>query len=377
MTEHATRQPSSADRLMQCTGSAELEALYPDDGSEYALEGTAAHWALAEVLNGRAVAEGQVTDAGFVLTAEMVQAAESTLRWVQQVCTELNEQPATYWVEQKLPPGRRLHAAMWGTPDLVMWFAGSRALYVLDLKFGRGWVEAFENWQLTAYLALALDALGIDGLAEQAARATLVIDQPRAFHPEGARRFWHLRQASDARGRFNLLSGAIEESLDPERAKLRTGPACEHCKARHACPALQDEWQRASDRTRRAVPFDLTPQAVGIELAELRRAAAAIKARETGLVAQAEAMIARGDRVPGWQIDRPPGRLAWTVPTDEVLVLGEMLGLALRKPPEAITPTQAKDLGLDMSVLGAYAARPAGAAKLVPIDDATARKIFT
>lgn len=92
MTEHAQAAPSSADRIVNCTGSLALEARYPEDEeSEHAREGTAAHWALAEVLNSRAVAEGQVTPAGFVLTRDMVEAAESVLRFVLAVIAQHGE----------------------------------------------------------------------------------------------------------------------------------------------------------------------------------------------------------------------------------------------------------------------------------------------
>lgn len=376
MSEHAPRPPSSADRVMQCSGSAEMEARFPDTESEKSREGTAAHWALAEVLHGRAVAVGQITDAGFVLTREMVDAVESTLRWVLWLITSLNEQPVML-IEQRLAPGRRLPAAMWGTPDLVLWFPIARRLVVLDFKFGHGWVEVFENWQLTAYLALVLDHLQIDGLGEQSVRVDLMIDQPRSYHPDGPRRTWEIRRASDLRANFNLLASAVDASLDPLRAKLVTGPACEDCKARHGCPQLIAEGHRAKDRSRAAVPFDLAPEALAIELAEVRRAAKALAALETGLAGQAEALIASGARVPGWALDHPPGRLAWTVTDAEVLALGSVLGVALAKDPEPITPTQAKAKGLDPSLLDAYAARPRGAAKLVQRDDADARRIFS
>ena len=69
-------RPSGAGQWIVCHGAPKLEAIYPEDrDSEAAREGTAAHWARAEVLNGRAVAVGQVTDDGFVLTEAMVEAA--------------------------------------------------------------------------------------------------------------------------------------------------------------------------------------------------------------------------------------------------------------------------------------------------------------
>lgn len=375
MSEHAQAAPSSADRIVHCTGSLALEARYPEDkDSEAAREGTAAHWALAEVLQSRAVAAGQVTPDGFVLTQQMVEAAESVLRFVL-ACIAKHGQPSTYWVEQRVGPGSRLPAAMWGTPDLVMYFAEARVLYVLDFKFGFGWVEVFENWQLIAYAALVMEALEINGLYEQSIEVRLIIDQPRSYHPDGARREWVVPHASDLRPLINILSNQVSEALGPN-AKLRVGPHCDNCKAVHACPALLDAGNRGRDRARAATPFDLTPQALGLELADLRRTIKLLEARETGLSAQAQALIERGERVPFWQVERAPGRLAWTVPAEEVFALGSLMGLDLHKAPEAITPTQAKDKGLDVDLLAAYAARPT-VAKLVEQNDDNARKIFS
>jgi hypothetical protein len=374
MTGHASLAPSSAARWVACPGSVKLEALYPEDTeSEKAREGTAAHWALAEVLNGRAVAEGQVTDAGFVLTDEQVEAVESLLRRVHAISAHHGEQPVML-VEQSLPINR-VHPECWGTPDVVLWFAAAQRIYVWDFKFGHGFVEVHENWQLLCYLAGVLEWLGISGAQNDTVLADLIIDQPRSYHPDGPRRSWQITP-TQARPYFVQLGEASRRALSPD-AELRVNPECGTCKARHACPELQARGLDAVDRSRSAVPFDLPPHALGIELAAVRKAMKALEARESGLAVQAEALIARGERVPFWTLERKPGRLAWTVPAEQVFMLGHMLEKPLAAPLKPITPTQAIDLGVDPAMLQAFAARPAGAAKLVPQDDKTARKIFS
>lgn len=370
---HAPIAPSSGARIVACPGSVKLEALYPEDTeSEQAREGTAAHWALAEVLNGRAVAVGQVTDAGFILTQQMIEGAEDVLRTVHALCAEYGEQPQMY-VEQRMA-APRIHAQCWGTPDIVLWFAGARVLVGLDYKFGHGWVEVFENWQLIAYDTAALEFLGLNGLTEQGVTVRNIIAQPRSYHPDGPIREWKLR-ATDLRPFVNRFAAAAEEALGPD-PQLHVNPECQHCRARHACPALQAHGLRSIDRARQAVPFDLPPHALGLELADLRAAIKALQARETGLATQVEAMLTRGETVPFWGIERKPSRLKWKVPAEQVLALGVITGKSLAEPPTPITPTQARDRGLiDLAVLAAMAER-GSTVELVKRDDESARKIF-
>ena len=82
-----------------------------------------------------------------------------------------------------------------------------------------------------------------------------------------------------------------------------------------------------------------------------------------------EVLLVELERVPDPQ--RPT-----TVPVPEVLALGEMFGKALAKPTEAITPKQARDLGIDATVIDAYAERPRGALRLEPVDDNAAKLAF-
>jgi hypothetical protein len=106
-----------------------------------------------------------------------------------------------------------------------------------------------------------------------------------------------------------------------------------------------------------------------------------LDARVSGIEAQAVAAVKRGALVPFWMMESVPGRLAWNKPEAEVFALGDMLGLDLRKAPEAITPTQAKAAAKAAKVPGevfdAFTARPTGAAKLVPDDGSKARLTFS
>lgn len=352
-----------------------MERLYPEDASSpEAREGTAAHWALAEVLNGRAVAAGQLTPDSFILTDEMVEAAAEVLRWVHTLIAKHGGEVPQMFVEQWMQI-ERVHPECSGTTDLALYFPIARVLYVIDYKFGFGWVEVFENWQLLCYLAGMLQLLNISGTDNDAVGVVLGVIQPRAFHPDGTIRTWETT-ATAARPYIVQLGEAARRALEPE-ALCTVNDTCDRCDARHACPALQGAGLQAMDYAKRAVPFDLPPHALGLELAHVRAAIKALEARETGLAGQAESLIKGGTRVPFWSIESKPGKLTWTVPKAEVIALGKLIGTDLRKPDDVVTPTQARDAGLDVNILAAYTERPNGAAKLVLQDDATARKIFS
>lgn len=379
MSEHAFLAPSSAALWVRCHGQPTMVAKavkYVTGDSEESREGTAAHWALAEVLHGQTVAVGQLTPEHFALTKEMVDAAEDVQAWIAGLIEKHGEQPQM-WIEHRMPIDR-IHPRNWGTADLLLYFRTANVLYVVDYKFGHGWIEVFENWQCMDYAAGGLQMLQVEhGVRTQSTRVTLVVIQPRSYHPDGSIRTWETDQTALRRYHVQLADAAFS-ACEPAPT-LTPGDHCGdwYCDARHACPALQNEANRACDRGRQAVPFNLPAHAVGIELADLRKAIKALEARETGLAAQAEAMITSGERVPGWGLERKLGNLAWVLDDAEVLAMGQMLGVPLAKPPAPITPTQAKKVGMTEDMLVGLASRPVGAAKLVQQKDEDARRVFT
>ena len=130
------------------------------------------------------------------------------------------------------------------------------------------------------------------------------------------------------------------------------------------------------DQSAGAVLLDVTPQGVGMELALLKRAEAALAARIAGLESSAMASIRSGVVVPGWTVESTIGREEWTAPAAEVITLGEMMGVKLAKPPEPITPAQARKAGLDATVTAQYSRRKTGESKLVPVNTTDARRAF-
>lgn len=371
-------RPSAAHRWVNCYGSVALEALYPQDESESAREGTAAHHVGAEMLVGRFVDEDTAAPNGVVVTEEMIDGAALLAE------TALSLIPANL-MNIEFPvamPG--IHPDNGGTPDI--WGMGFETwvLHVIDYKFGHEFVDAFENWQCIDYVHGVVEHLAVEwGRSwfeiEQSLTVQITVVQPRSYHADGPVRSWRVK-LSDLRGHFNILKHAAERATQPN-AETRTGPWCDHCEARAHCPALQSTAYRITDGAGTATPFDLTPYQVGRELTWLKAAAKLLDARIDGLEEEAKAMVGRGNNVHGWRYEHAFANLTWSASPEEVAALGEMLGVEVFKAPALRTPTQVKNdikrKKVDEAVINEYSYRPRKAAALIPFDERATRKIFS
>lgn len=369
MSAHAFLAPSAAARWVRCALSASLEAAYPEsEASPQSLEGTAAHWAVEMLLRGTPVAVDTQAPNGVAITQEMLEGAQLVRDDIVRVLGI--DYQSRLFIEHRVEIPR-VHPQNWGTPDYRAWGRlpdGRLKLWIWDYKFGHGIVEAFENWQLIDYVAGCLSEAKLDGLQEQNTVVDMRVIQPRAYHRDGTVRSWMVL-ASDLRGHINRLAMAAEDATSIKPTASPHPEACENCKGRHACEALQRAAYFAADRGQEFGALELTPHAMGLELKALKRAQALLDARVTGLEAEVEATIKRGQMVPFWMRESSPGRLAWNKPAVEVLALGTMLGVDFAKPVEPITPTQAKAAAkakqIPESIIDSFASRPAGTTKLI------------
>jgi hypothetical protein len=366
-------RPSSADRWVHCEGSVSLCAPFPEDDTPEAMEGTAAHWAATEPLAGRVVNVGDVAPNGITITEEMIEGAA-----LYQATVYSKIQPAWIRAEDVLPIPD-VHEQNGGTIDT--WGLGFTPwlLHVVDYKFGHGFVEVFENWQLLDYVSGIVSYLIREGIApanyEELIEVELTIVQPRNYHRDGPVRSWRVKLA-DLRAQFNVLKGAAERAMGPNPV-TRTGEWCEYCPARHVCRTLQNASLHIADRAGDSTPFALDPMQLGNELRWLHHARKLLDARVTGLEAEALQTIRAGKSVAHYRTEYGEGREVWREGMEPaVLALGPLLGHDLAKPPSAITPAQARKKGIDAAVISEYAHRPPGALKLVPMDVTQTRKIF-
>lgn len=247
---HAKLSPSGAHRWMRCSGSVVLEAQYPDRGSAYAREGSAAHELAAIVLEGdEANAQGYVgmkvefEDGGetvqWLVTQDMADHVDDYVKLVRE-----RAEGKTLLIERKVPIGHITgEQGATGTSDAIIIDTDQEAIEVIDLKFGMG-VQVFaeDNEQAQFYALGALDEYGIVG---DFSYITMVIHQPRMNHVAE----WSIpvdqlhafaeraaKAAEDCRAaEMAAIDGDLTDFLVPGEKQ------CKFCSAKASCPALRAE----------------------------------------------------------------------------------------------------------------------------------------
>lgn len=354
MTEaHAPLAPSSAARWMQCGRSPSMEAAFPEEEeSEAAREGTAAHWWWSEAMAGE-IRVG-VSPSGVLITDEMIEHGTTFIERIASVA------PQSEVIVEAQIQNPIIHKDNWGTPDAFWYDAETNSLYIWDYKYGHGYVGAYRNWQLISYGALIAAFLGLDA---GTVKFVFTIYQPRNYAADGPFREWRVEGGEMLSLIRQMQSSAKLAGVD---SRAISGPECKNCKARHACAVFQAVAYSVVDLALQTTPEALSERSLGKELAILKQAEERLKARITGLEEDAKARLRAGKVLQGWMLEQGYGREGWTVPPEEVFALGDMMGVDLRKKPDAITPAQARKLGLDEEVSKAYSRRPPGEVKLVP-----------
>jgi len=368
---HSILPPSGAASWKLCGLWVAMNQAYPQPDTPESLEGNAAHWVFAEMLAGRPVLEGMQAPNGVFITDEMIEGGElvvDTVRARIPAGTVLHvEEPVAI---------ARIHAQCWGTPDI--WAFYGATLEVIDYKFGHRFVDEYENDQGVAYTAGILDHLADmlgkgAGLLDQVIKVNFTVIQPRCFYKGAPVRTWTV-MASDLRGHINQLAGAAELALMPNPPAV-TNAECRDCPGRHACPALQQAAYSDAEFATRSSPVELAPAAASLELRMMEHALNRLQSRVEGMREAVSTYIRQGHAVPWHRAEQGYGRTQWTIPAEQVVAMGSLMGVDLSKTG-AKTPTQAKKAGVDEAVIKAYSVTPLGSLKLVPDNPADARRVF-
>lgn len=227
--KHALLGASSSARWLVCTPSARLEAMFPDEQSPYAAEGTVAHDLAESIL--RHKLEGKKAPKLDDHSTEMVEAVN---RYVD-ICEEKVNEARARSSDAEAMIEARLDFSRWvpdgfGTGDMVIVADG--ILEVIDLKYGKGVpVSAIENTQMRLY---ALGAYDANEFLYDVKSVRMTIVQPRLDSV-----------STDEMALEELLDWGEEIKPIAQRAFNGEGNCtpcdyCNFCKARHTCRALSD-----------------------------------------------------------------------------------------------------------------------------------------
>lgn len=387
--KHSILPPSSAARRVACPGSRALEALYPQEKTEASMEGDAAHWLAAHYLKNptllKATNHSSVAPNGVLITEEMIEGAKL---YANEICSiePFNE----LLIIEKGINIFNIHEKCWGTPDCWYFNNYTNTLYIWDYKFGHRYVDVCENWQLIEYSAGILDFIKKrteereNGLKHAEAfysykvnniKVIFTIVQPRCYQAEPIRK-WQTTSEELERKYFSQLR-KTEELAMQDHAPCNPSPECRDCKARFACPALQETALGIGESvTMTNTPFELNSQQLGTQLKYLKKCAELLDARITGLEQQAISRLNSGESIPNFYLERTKGRQVWKVSGLEAIVMGRLFGKDLSKAPEAITPKQAIKAGIPEHVINQYSETTKGSVKLALETFNQSQKIF-
>ena len=264
--KHAILSPSSALQWMGCTGSIAMEIGLPDKSSEFADEGTAAHFLGSTCLTekhdakaylGRRIAlheegEGWAEHVSATINRAVFTVDDEMIEYVQRYLDLVREYAVggELLVEQALPIDHLTgEKEAEGTGDAIV--IRDDELTVIDLKYGRGVEVSVENnKQLMMYGLGALEKYSIMGDFKQ---VRLVIIQPRISYAPSE---WVIEvddllifakevilksaKATELLEARTLDSNfPIEEFLEPGR------DTCRWCKAKGSCQKLSGYVQNA------------------------------------------------------------------------------------------------------------------------------------
>jgi hypothetical protein len=398
VTDTATLRPSRADRWVRCPGSVMLELMYPEtETSEAAQEGTAAHWVAATVLGyfeGFCASrdaharmgklrpdlrhwEGKTAPNGVIITEEMLEAVAVYVDIIIDRIEAVGTLGGNNYAAIEHPIFcDSIHPENKGTLDGSVVIEAAQAdgtLIIYDFKYGWGIVEPSDSWQLINYAIGMLEEIHARG-RPMPTKVDLRIVQPRPWHPLGHERSFVIPVAELGSRYYGTMKASAEEAFSVAPS-TRTGDHCTYCSARHVCETLNRGAYSASEIIGVSLPSEMPPDAIGKQIRLLTDVCKLAEARLEGLKAQAIGIFRSGGTVNGWAIQTGQGRKKWNKDLNEVFVLGDLMGVELRKEA-AITPTQAIKAGIDEAVINAYSETPVTGLKLVPDNLNKAKQVF-
>jgi hypothetical protein len=380
--EHSPLGPSSSKRWINCPGSVNASKGVTEDESQYAAEGTAAHY-LSELCRRQGLPATdwldhtfQVGRYKFVVDAEMADSAQAFVDWVA-------EQPGKALTEQRIDYSEFMPAstvakygATFGTLDDAR--MRGDVCYITDFKHGKGvqeWAE--DNTQL---LLQALGVYAAFNWIYEFKGFVLQISQPRLNHFDSTRVI-PVAELLLWASQLHEYAGAVELGLN-----FKAGAWCRFCRIRKKCavrantgleaamPAEEfedlDQLETHALRARNAGHMITSEQLVKI-LPALDILKAWIKDMEKRAISE----LIAGDKTLREHYKLVEGRSnrKWKGDQGKLIAIarGECCTEPFEKPALKSVSVLEKEIGKKIFAekLGEYIDKPHGKPKLVPVSD--------
>lgn len=310
---------------------------------------------------------------GVLITQEMYDAADMYARDVLDVARKTQIFGGEYLgIEMRLPCPE-IHPDMTGICDSFIFARRAGHLFIWEFKYGHSPVDEYENWQAICYLSGIYSTHGLNGYDDQKTTVHIRVVQPRTYAGEPIRE-WTVK-LSDIRPYVNIArEGALIAS--GENPPVTSGTHCQYCVARYNCPSALKTALALYETVSAPVPEKINDTAIGALFQVVNRAKAAIDYLSTGLEEEIKGRIRGGHNVLGYSLEPSYGRTKWSRPTADIINLGNLMGVNLRKEDQTITPDQAMSAGLDESIVKLYTIRQQTGHKLIPINLQNVRRIL-
>ncbi|AAQ73367.1 gp21 [Burkholderia phage Bcep1] len=262
VVEHSTLSISGRERWRNCPASVTLSKGMPDNSSPAAAEGTCAHTVGEFYVRQHFDLPGAAprgTEAPLQAVPEGLDLKGKT---VEEWNDDLRRHGKAYrdFIISLIPPGveafvsleqrvaaKTIDGRLFGTADCLIWCPGARVLIVVDYKYGFMVVDVGTaekpNAQLAAYAVAALDSCTL-----QANGVMLAVFQPRRNIGEpGHKVYLSAEHVAAEQQRMREEVVRVDKATASPDLFIVAGDHCRYCKAKPACPRMQDALQIAFD----------------------------------------------------------------------------------------------------------------------------------
>ena len=376
---------NDSNRWTECSASPEMGELFPrpEGDSPHMLEGVAAKWLAIELLRDfkgeftlhEAKCIGMQAPNGVVIDKEMYQCATD---FTTDVFKYVNQ----YGLLRSIEIGEHIDMScifpgVFGYCDAYVYNTKINELVVWQFTYRHRCVEVYEHNPLIMYAAGILDKLAVNGFDDQRLNVRLKVFQPRHFHRDGPSREWELL-ASDLRGYINRIEDKAHATQSEDK-KCAVSQHCINCPASHSCGAIRDTSFGMMDFVSSCHNGStLKGDNLGNMLRLVTQGKKLFEELQNSLSAQVTAELEAGAKIGNYHTEQQYGHRRWSkdIDAEEVIMMGDLLGVDIRKPVQLDTPAQCLKKGIDKDVIYAYSEVPMTRKALVTDEGKKARQAF-